>query len=349
MAVIGEGEATFVDLLDALEHDRPLSDVAGLAYREGSDVYVNAERELIADLNTIPFPAWDLFPVENYRLLPHENSTKLDFTMPVLSGRGCPFRCTFCYRLDKGFRPRSNDGLIEEIGQLQDDYAITYVDFVDDLLMSSPDRTAELCHAFIDAGLKFKWSCNGRLNWVTRDVIKLLKRAGCVFINYGIESVDNEVMKNMKKGLNLDLVIKGAEITHEEGVSTGLNMIFGNIGENQDTLRRAVEFLVKYDQGQQKRTIRPVTPYPGSPLYYTAIERGLVKDCAEFYEVKHVNSDLLAVNFTDLTDDEFHRALLDANTRLLEDYHQKQCAMEVAGATKLYMELDASFRGYRTT
>ena len=230
--------------------------------------------------------------------------------MPALSGRGCPFRCTFCYRIDKGFRPRPNAGLIEEIGQLQDDYAITYIDLVDDLLMSSPDRTEDICQAIIDSGLKFKWSCNGTLNWVTSDVIKMMKRAGCVFINYGIESVDDETMKNMKKGLTLAMVIKGVEITREEGMSAGLNMIFGNIGDNLDTLRRAVEFLCQYDEGKQKRTIRPVTPYPGSPLYFTAIERGLLKDTKEFYEVKHLNSGLLAVNFTDL-DKEFHAALLE--------------------------------------
>ena len=349
VAAIGEGEETIVDLLDALANDRPLSEVKGIAYRDGKDVFVNFERELIEDLDTIALPAWDLFPIDYYRLLPHESSSKLDFCMPALSGRGCPFRCTFCYRIDKGFRPRPNAGLIEEIGQLQDDYAITYIDLVDDLLMSSPDRTEDICQAIIDSGLKFKWSCNGRLNWVTSDVIKMMKRAGCVFINYGIESVDDETMKNMKKGLTLAMVIKGVETTREEGMSAGLNMIFGNIGDNLDTLRRAVEFLCQYDEGKQKRTIRPVTPYPGSPLYFTAIERGLLKDTKEFYEVKHLNSDLLAVNFTDLTDAEFHAALLEANTCLLEDYHEKQLKMEVAQATHLYKDLDVNFRGYRTT
>ena len=349
VAAIGEGEATFVDLLDALGQNRPLSEVRGIAYRDGNDVFVNPERSLIEDLDTIEFPAWDLFPIENYRLFRHEKSTKLDFGMPVLSGRGCPFKCTFCYRLDKGFRPRAEAGLIEEIGRLQGDWGITYIDFDDDLLMSSPDRVYELCQAFIDSGLDFKWSCNGRLNWVTHEAIRMMQRAGCVFINYGIESVDDEVMKNMKKGLKLDMVIKGVEITHEVGVSTGLNMIFGDIGDNLDTLHRAVEFLCEHDEGRQRRTIRPVTPYPGSSLFYTAIEKGLVKDARDFYEVKHLNSDLLAVSFTELTDQEFHHALLWANKVLLEDFHKKQFNLEVEQATRLYQDLDTNFRGFRTT
>ena len=349
VAAIGEGEETFVDLLETVSQGQPLAQVKGIAYREDNDVFVNPERPLIEDLDTIEFPAWDLFPIEYYRLFRHEKATKLDFGMPVMSGRGCPFKCTFCYRIDKGFRPRSSAGLVEEIRRLQEDWGITYVDFVDDLLMSSPDRVFELCQSFIDSGLDFKWSCNGRLNWVTHEAIRLMKRAGCVFINYGIESVDDEVMKNMKKGLKLEMVIKGVEITNEVGISTGLNIIFGNIGDNLDTLDRAVEFLRAHDEGRQRRTIRPVTPYPGSPLFYTAIEKGLLKDTRDFYEAKHINSDLLAVNFTDLTDREFHDALLRANKILLEDYHQKQLNLEIEQATKLYRELDSDFRGFRTT
>ena len=92
-----------------------------------------------------------------------------------------------------------------------------------------------------------------------------------------------------------------------------------------ELLDRACE----HDEGRQRRTIRPVTPYPGSPLFYTAIEKGLVNDARDFYEVKHLNSDLLAVNFTALTDQEFHNALLWANKVLLEDFHKKQLNFEV--------------------
>ena len=133
------------------------------------------------------------------------------------------------------------------------------------------------------------------------------------------------------------------------GISPGFNIIFGNIGENNKTLNKGVEFLLKYDDGAQMRTIRPVTPYPGSPLYYYAIEKGLLKDCEDFYENKHTNSDLAAVNFTDMTDDELHRCLFDANTRLLTNYFQKKLALTLEQARRLYLERDAGFRGFRQT
>lgn len=277
--------------------------------------------------------------------MPHVTSS--DFVMPVLSGRGCTFTCNFCYRMDEGFRQRSNESIIEEINLLKRDYGITYIAFSDELLMSSEKRVISLCEAFIRARLNIKWDCNGRLNYAKPDILKLMKEAGCVFINYGIEAMDDQILKNMNKALTTSMIIRGINATLNVGISPGYNVIFGNIGENKRTLSQGVEFLLKYDDGAQMRTIRPVTPYPGSPLYNYAIQKGLLKDCEDFYEHKHVNSDLVAVNFTDMTDDEFHRSLCEANIRLLENYHRKKLTALIETTKKLYLEKDVSFRGYR--
>ncbi|MFC1989888.1 B12-binding domain-containing radical SAM protein, partial [Chloroflexota bacterium] len=171
----------------------------------------------------------------------------------------------------------------------------------------------------------------------------------CVFINYGIESMDDHMLKIMNKKLTTAQIIKGIETTLAEGISPGFNIIFGNIGESAEILQKGVDFLLKYDDHSQLRTIRPVTPYPGSPLYYYAVEKGLLKDCADFYENKHVNSDLLSVNFTNLSDYEFHRVLFEANKTLLKNYYQHQSESMIRVAEKLYSEKDVSFRGFRQT
>ncbi len=215
--------------------------------------------------------------------------------------------------------------------------------------MSSVERTTVLCEDFLKHGLRIKWDCNGRLNYAKPDLLKLMRRAGCVFINYGIESMDDQILKNMNKALTVKQIVAGIEATLAAGISPGFNIIFGNIGETKEVLNKGVEFLLKYDDGSQLRTIRPVTPYPGSPLYDYAIQKGLLKDCEDFYENKHLNSDLLAVNFTEMSDDEFHQALLDANTRLIENYFRNKSAMAVREAKKLYLQKDSSFRGFRQT
>ncbi len=345
--VIGEGEKTTIELLDAIAHHRDLKRVKGIAFRDGEHVTITAKRPLIKDIDSIPLPAYDLFPIEYYRLVREPNCTRSDFLMPVLSGRGCKFKCNFCYRMDKGFRPRSNEAIIEEIRFLKDNYRITYIIFSDELLMSSVQRTINLCQDVIKAKLDIKWWCNGRLNYAKPEVLKFMKKAGCVFINYGIEAMDDQILKNMNKALTTKLIIRGIEATLECGISPGLNIIFGNIGENKDTLKKGVEFLLRYDDGAQLRTIRPVTPYPGSPLYYYAIEKGLLKDCEDFYENKCINSDLVSVNFTDLTDEEFHKLLLEANKTLLGNYYKHQLERQINTSKKLYLEKDVTFRGFR--
>lgn len=347
VAVYGEGEITVVELLDALAEKRALSQVAGLAYRDGDKIFTTQERPVVEDLDSIPLPAYDMFPMEVYRLTRFAHVEPTDFALPVLSGRGCTFRCAFCYRMDKGFRPRSAESVLEEVAMLQKNYGITYICFNDELLMNSKERAIEFSETIIKSGLKFKWSCCGRLNYAVPEVLKAMKEAGCVIIAYGIEAMDNNVLKQMKKGLRVDQIHSGIEATLESGISPGFNILFGNIGDTRETLMKGVEFLLKYDDQAQIRTIRPVTPYPGSPLYYTAIEKGLLKDCRDFYENKHVNSDLLSVNFTDLTDEEFHEALMDANRRLLENYH-RSCVKKMMDETEdLYIRKNAGFRGFR--
>lgn len=345
--VIGEGEVTMLELLTALQNKTGLQDVNGIAYIENGNFVKTAPRELIQDIDSIPFPAWDLFPMDHYALLRLPNIKNSERCMPVLSGRGCTFTCNFCYRMDKGFRPRSSESIIEEIQILKIDYGISYIAFSDELLMSSVQRTTELCEAFIKAKLNIHWDCNGRLNYATPDVLNLMKDAGCVFINYGIESMDEQALRNMKKALTVSQITTGIENTLAAGISPGYNIIFGNIGENAESLRLGVEFLLKYDDHAQMRTIRPVTPYPGSPLYDLAIEKGLLKDCQDFYENKHMNSDLLSVNFTDMSDEDFYAALYQANKILLDNYSSAGQKKVEENLRKLYIERDASFRGFR--
>ncbi len=352
--VIGEGEETVVELVNNIALQRINSPTAGLlkfikgiAYRIGEFTYINERRELIKDIDSILMPAYHLFDINSYRLLrmPHCSST--DFVMPVLSGRGCTFKCTFCYRMDHGFRPRSSKSIIREIKHLQRTYGITYIAFSDELLMSSVKRVTELCNAFIEEGLNIKWDCNGRLNYATPEVLKLMKEAGCVFLNYGIESVDDNVLKNMHKNLTVKQITEGVEATLNAGISPGLNIIWGNIGDTAETLAKGVKFLNDYSDDAQMRTIRPVTPYPGCQLYYDAIENGLLKDVEDFYERKHTNSDLISVNFTPYTTHEAHKLLYNANSLLIDEYFERQKIEYQTQAHDLYYGINKEFRGFR--
>ena len=215
--------------------------------------------------------------------------------------------------------------------------------------MSSQKRTLELCQAFIDADLNIRWNCNGRLNFADLDVLKKMKEAGCTFINYGIESLDEPTLRVMHKGLTKEMIVRGVENTLAVGISPGLNIIYGNINEPLSAIDEAVEFLLKYDDHAQLRTIRPVTPYPGCELYQYAIDKGLLEGPEDFYENKHVNSDLMAVNFTQYTDEEVYNKLYEANIRLIDNYIRNQRNSYEKICKDLYLNKDANFRGFRQT
>lgn len=348
--MIGESDETVKDVLNVLENSGDWSTVKGIAYIDNTgEVKINERRPLIQDIDSISFPAYDLFNMEHYVLHPHPNCANSDRAAEILSGRGCPFRCNFCYRMDTGFRPRSSEKIIEEIEFLKETYGVTYISFIDELLMSSIKRTIEFCNMMIKKKVNVKWSCNGRLNYASRDInmLHLMKKAGCVFINYGIESMDDDALKRMNKNLTIEMITKGVENTLSAGISPGLNIIFGNLGENRKSIENDVEFLLKYDDHTQLRTIRPVTPYPGTDLYKYAIESGKIKGIEDFYENKHKNSDLLTCNFTELTDDEYYDALHWANSVLLENYLENTRRLNKACLDKLYVERNAEFRGFR--
>ena len=347
---LGEGETTLPEIMTTLENRGSFKDVAGVAYWEGDKVLVNERRVQIENLDSLPIADYHKFEMHHYRLFRPTNSVTSDFAMPLMSGRGCTFRCTFCYRMDTGYRARDPEALMDEIEYLNKEFGITYISFQDDLLMTSVEHTEKVCEAFAGRrkkGLKVKWNCNGRLNYCSLELLKLMKENGCVFINYGIESMDNTVLKYMKKGLRDDQIIKGIEATLEAGISPGLNMLFGNIADTRESLQKSVDFLVKYDDFAQLRTIRPVTPYPGSPLYHMAIEQGLLEGPADFYDNKHLNSDLICVNFTELSDEEYYDSLYEANTQLLDNYHRGARARVQKQLDDLYKNQDASFRGFR--
>jgi len=294
------------------------------------------------------WPAYDLFPIDIYRLCRFPNSQPAEFAMPVLSGRGCPYRCTFCYRMDDTFRPRSAGAICEEVEYLKSVYGISHFQFADELLMSSKARSVELAEALMP--LKIKWDCNGRLNHATHEVLKVMKQAGCNYINYGIEALDDKVLAKMKKGLTVSQIENGISATIKVGLTPGLNFMWGNYGDTVLTLQKAVRFLKKYDGVAELRTIRPVTPYPGSALYRRAVDNGLLSGPEDFYERRHTNSDLFTVSFMDgIPPREGDLHLMAANKELVNAYYER-CARRTNLHAELFYKRQIPaehFRGFR--
>ncbi len=344
--VIGEGEKVFCNLLDAIAGSSPFSAVKGIAYRDGDRVIINDREAVISNLDDLPFPAWDKFPMEHYVMERHIAAKHTDRCFPVLASRGCMYNCNFCYRMYKGYRLRSVESVVEEIKKLKRDYSITHITFADENLMCTENNALDFAEGMAKAKLGIKWNCMGRLKVAKPHVLKAMKEAGCTYVNYGIESLDQHVLDLMDKKQTVEEAYEGVENTINSGLLPGLNIIWGNLGDNGETLRKGVEFLKRYNTSVQMRTVKPVTPYPGTKLFDIAIERGLLKDVEDFYN-KYTNSDRLTVNFTELPDNEFYKLLFEANKEVAESYYKTISDVTVEGFRRCYFENDLSFRGPR--
>jgi radical SAM superfamily enzyme YgiQ (UPF0313 family) len=345
--VIGEGEVPLTNLLKEISGPKRFNKVKGIAYWENDKVRINERESLITNLEDIPLPAWDAFPIDAYAPFKPAGASGAVRTMPVLTCRGCMYRCNFCYRMEKGYRLRSTDYIIDEIKKLQKDYRISFIRFRDELLMATEARVIELCEKLIKEKVKLQWDCNGRLNTAKESVLKLMKKTGCVYINYGIESLDQNVLNLMNKHQTINEIVVGIENTIKAGINPGFNILFNNLGDTAESLKKGVDFLLKYNTYSEVRTIKPVTPYPGSDLYYYAIKKGLLDGPEDFYETKHLNSDFVSVNFTDIPDDELNQLLFEANKVLIEDHYSHLADINIEAHRKLYFEKDFSFRGAR--
>ncbi|MCX8130708.1 MAG: B12-binding domain-containing radical SAM protein [Clostridia bacterium] len=317
---MGECEETIIELMECKLNNGDLSRVKGIAFREGDSVTINPRRNPVTDLDSIPFPAWHLFPMDRYTTSVKNAAMKDDErAITIISSRGCTNRCNFCYRMEKGIRVRSVENLIEEMKLLNTRYGVTYFNTQDELFILSRKRMMEFKRLLDENGLKIKFDVNCRVDIFNEEMAALLKECGCVFVNIGFESTSQKVLDIMNKNTTVEENMKAAEIANKVGLGIGLNCIWGEPGDNEQTLRDNAAFITKYNTYDQIRTIRPVTAYPGCDLYYYAIEKGLLRGPEDFFN-KFKNSDLVTVNFTDLPIDRVYELLLEVNRGLILDH-----------------------------
>jgi radical SAM superfamily enzyme YgiQ (UPF0313 family) len=196
---IGESEETIVELLRCKVEGGSPVDVYGIAFSDGKFVYGTKRRKPIRDLDSIPFPAWDLFPMDRYTTcLKLWGMEPGDRTFGMITSRGCTDRCSFCYRMEKGIRFRSVENVVEEIKIMRDRYGVNCFFMNDELFIASKSRMLEFCDAL--QGLDIKFSCNARVDKFNGDMIRLFfQHRGCTFVNIGFESSSQEVLDRMNK------------------------------------------------------------------------------------------------------------------------------------------------------
>lgn len=315
ICIIGEGEITFPEALRNIDNPK---EVKGIWFKEGDTIIKNPPREYIRDLDTLGFPAWELFPMEIYI----ENLTLYNLpdtrAFNVIAGRGCPWSCNFCSKTFAGeVRLRSINNVIAEIKELMKTYEIGGIEFNDDTLVINKKRIYELCDKI--EGLNIKWQCQGRVNTVDYGLLKRMKKAGCVAVGYGIESGSQTILDNMNKKATVEQAEKVVKNTLRVGLKPVLQMMYGYPGETRETLQETIDFFKRIDYFPENNNLSVTTPLPGTVLYKQALERGLIKDEDEYLEKLTAVGSVL-VNFTDFSEEEFYRLRQETVKKIMKNY-----------------------------
>ncbi|MEM4599470.1 MAG: radical SAM protein [Candidatus Methanomethylicaceae archaeon] len=280
IGVIGEGEATIIDLLKYLEGRKSISEVDGIIYRKEGKIIKNKPRKLIENLDEIPFPARHLLPLDRYTILGERHRLG-----NVMTSRGCPFRCIFCSSslfYGRRFRARSPKNVVDEIEELVYKYNIKSIEIVDDTFTINIKRAWEIAKEIINRGLDIWWACGARVDLVTKGLLKIFKKAGCEVIYYGIESGSEKVLKILKKGITLEQVKKAVKWAKEVSLEVVGSFIIGTPGETKEDVMKTIKFAKDCDLDFAQFTA--MTPYPGTEVYEIAKKEGLLltKDWSKY-------------------------------------------------------------------
>ena len=266
-AVLGEGERPLAELLEVLENDGDPAQVPGIVYRNGPFVTKTAGRPINKILDELPMPAWDLLPDFPGKYKPAIFDFPRGPVASIAASRGCPFHCKFCDTSTFGANVRhySPAKVFEMMKYLHEEYGVRHVMFVDDLFLASKVRTTELCEMLLESGMNLTWSCTARVDTVKPEILKLMKKAGCWEISFGLESGSNELLKKMDKAADLSRSEQAVKWTAEAGIRTKGLFMLGYPGENEETIQQTKDFVHRIPMTIMNLT--KFTPYPGSPIY----------------------------------------------------------------------------------
>lgn len=328
ICVIGEGELTFLDLLNK----KKLETIDGIIYKNKNKIYKNKKRELIKNIDDIGIPAYHLFDMNYYTT----NAGMLDVirsktdtikVIPMLTSRGCPYDCNFCSKSMPGYRFKSLDFIFKEIDCLINQYNIEAMHFIDELLIAKEKRFFEFCNRI--AKYKIKWDCQGRINLVNEKMLLKMKNSNGICIGFGIESGSQKILDAMNKKIKVNDIERVITYCNKINLPIKIQLIYGYPGENCQTLKETAKLFKKLRLPGRRFNI--ITPMPGSNLYEKAKEDGFIGDSdsariteADYHEFLSINrgkvNEDIFYNRTEFEDKIFFKQLKRIENKIFNQF-----------------------------
>lgn len=277
--VMGEGEGTFPEMVKRfLGGSRDFSGIAGCAFRDFSgQVKGNPEREILHDLDALPFPDFDNMPIDTYL---NQGNTygitqRTPRSLPIMASRGCPSTCTFCQRfLGRKFRIRSASNVVEELRHWKEKYHVDEFNFLDDNFTLVKKSVLDVCEAIHRGGLniKFRFPNGVREDYLDEEILEALKSVGCYHLDFGIESGSQKVLDLMKKGKKLEDIVAKVHLCKKAGFKVSSSFLFGTPGETLENMEETIRFALSLPLDSACFSL--VMPFPGTEVRLEAIAKG---------------------------------------------------------------------------
>lgn len=307
--VMGEGEYTIKELCETELSESKLKGVRGIAYRYNGKIRMNESRELIENLDELPFPARRLLDFDRYLVYDLIRGTYRGKHTTIIASRGCPYRCIYCSShliFGRKVRRRSADSVLDEVEYLIENYGIKGVWFVDDTFTIGKNWVLNFCKRIRERKLRFEWGCQARVNTVSEEMLKAMKKAGCIQLDFGVESGSNKVLKVLKKDIDTD-TIKGAfKLARRCGLRTLATFMVGNPEETKEDIEKTYKLAKEISADYTEFFF--TTPYPGTELFKMATENNWIDKSLDFskvwsirqvnWEDKKIEQPIMKINFS---------------------------------------------------
>ena len=294
--VRGEGEKTLLELIEKSNFEK----IDGISYKENNKIIENKNRELIKDLDSIPFPAYHLLPMHKYQIKLADIGVLGGLDLlghpygAIVTSRGCPFNCNFCAARaiwGNNWRGRSPENIVEELKLLREEYGIRKISFMDDLFTVDKKRVIKTCELIKKEDLDISWFCLSRVDSFNKEIAESLKSAGCFRVWFGIESGTQETLNLLNKTFKLEDSKKAVKITKDAGLDAAGFFMIGIPGETKEMMEKTIAFANKLHLSTS--IINLFIPYPGTKFYEIADQQNLIlsKDWSKY----HTNKSLMKI------------------------------------------------------
>jgi len=257
-----------------------LGSIKGLGWREGSNVRINPNRPFIRDLDDLPIPLHELLPIQKYRAPLIRGAYSF-----IVTSRGCPAGCTYCIKhvsYQYSVRLRSPEKLVEEM-ELLKRLGARHVHMYADLFTVNREQVVRLCELMIERNLQLDWTCNSRVDYVDEEMLRLMGKAGCQLISWGIESGNEMILKKVRKGYRMEQAKQALMWARKAGIKNWGYFIIGLPGETEETIRQTIDLAKSLPL--DIALFHVAAPYPGTPFFFQAVENNWFRPGVNWEEV----------------------------------------------------------------